>query len=350
MIYDPVEKRIIMYGGAHWDNYYHFYDELWSYKYETNTWTPIETPSSPRPRFNMMITYMNDRHQLFMFGGFSRGARRAGDTWIYDIDSNTWMELHPDDHPSPRSDASISYDPVNDIIVLFSGYLYDDSHLQDTWIYSFKEENWIMQDPQNSPLGQYGHHMVYSDITGQLLLYPGHWCIYSNGNMINHGYGGNIWEYNVLEDRWFEYNSERTPPGRYWGNLIYDSKENRLILFGGHGAIDYYDTWTYSIEDGIWEKVIQNVTPSKRGSSSMAYDPDNHVAVLFGGISDNGESLGDTWILDCETLIWSRSDLSQEETHEEPKNTAIPGFPVLSTILALLSLIFKVQRKPILKK
>jgi len=36
MIYDPVDQRILMYGGADWENGYTFFDELWSYEPETN--------------------------------------------------------------------------------------------------------------------------------------------------------------------------------------------------------------------------------------------------------------------------------------------------------------------------
>ncbi len=43
MVYDTVNARIILYGGAHWDNGYTFYGELWSYQLESNAWTKLET-------------------------------------------------------------------------------------------------------------------------------------------------------------------------------------------------------------------------------------------------------------------------------------------------------------------
>ena len=243
MVYDRANHRTLLYGGAHWQTQYNFYDELWSYEYETNTWTLLETNNNPDPRFNSMLVYIPERQQLFMFGGWSKDDRIA-DTWILDLSTSTWTQLHPETQPSPRSDASIEYDPVNDVIVLYSGYLLNDTHLQDTWIYSFKEENWIKQNPEYSPLGQYGHYMVYVESTGQLLVYPGHWSVFTNGVMVEHGFGGNIWEYDVIDDSWVEYVSGYSPPGRYWGSLVYDSSEDRLILFGGHGDVNFDDTWT----------------------------------------------------------------------------------------------------------
>lgn len=342
MIYDPVNQRILMYGGADWQNGYTFYDELWSYEPETNTWTQLEMHNSPDPRFNTMLVYLPERHQLFLFGGMSQQDKTDG-TFIFDFATSTWTELHPSNEPSRRSDASIVYDPENDVVVLYSGYLQNDTHTQDTWIYSFTEQNWIRQHPENTPIGQYGHYMVYAEETGQLLMYPGHWSIRSNGILIDHGYGGNIWEYSVAEEQWTEHPSTPRPPGRYWGYLVYDSNENRLILCHGNGVVDYDDTWTYDIETKTWEQATQTIKPSKRGGQAMTYDTENNIIVIFGGHGETGQSLGDTWILDCQTLTWSQPETqtseptqtTEPETTTEDTSTGIPGYPITSVAIAV---------------
>jgi hypothetical protein len=338
MIYDPVDNRIILYGGAHWQGRYIFYGELWSYEYENNTWSILDSYNAPDPRFNHMLAYLPSRHQLFLFGGWSEEDRIA-DTWIFDFESSSWTELHPRTHPSPRSDSSIAYDPQNDVIVLFSGYLLNDTHSQDTWIYSFEEENWIEKKTDNPPLGQYGHYMIYAESTGQLLMYPGHWNIYSDGELQSHGYGGNLWEYDVFNNTWITHYSSYYPPGRYWGNMVYDSTEDRIIFFGGHGTVNYDDTWIYKITEREWEKIEQVDKPSKRSSFSLCYDPENHVVVLFGGFSDDRQSLGDIWILDCETLTWYQPEANKPEksnSEEVNENIPIPGFPLWTASLGII--------------
>nr|NIT59042.1 hypothetical protein [Fodinibius sp.]NIY27625.1 hypothetical protein [Fodinibius sp.] len=109
---------------------YVFYGELWSYDYENNTWSTLNSYNAPDPRFNHMLAYLPGRHQLFLFGGWSEDDRIA-DTWIFDLESSSWIELHPRTQPSPRSDSSLAYDPQNDVIVLFSGYLLNDTHSLD---------------------------------------------------------------------------------------------------------------------------------------------------------------------------------------------------------------------------
>jgi hypothetical protein len=76
----------------------------------------------------------------------------------------------------------------------------------------------------------------------------------------------------------------------------------------------------------------------------MAYDPVNHVVVLFGGYNENGQSLGDTWILDCETLTWYQPENTSNTVPEDDTSSfSIPGFPLLASFLAitLISLLKK---------
>ena len=335
MIYDPVDQRIILYGGAVWDDEYTFYGELWSYDTGTNTWSEIEAANKPPPRFNAMFTYISGRHQIFLFGGFA-GNGRVADTWIYDIESSTWTELDPPDHPNQRSDSSIAYDPDNDVIILFSGYRRDEVKTRETWVYTFEDDNWVEMGSDTSPFHQYGHYMIFVPEKGQLLMYPGHWSIVSEGVTVNHGFGGNIWEYDYEEDQWIENLSISSPPGRYWGNLAYDSNRNRLVLFGGHGARDFDDTWAYDIDLGEWEQATGNTRPAKRGSSNMVYDPEHDVFVMFGGIDTIGSSLGDTWILDAEVLTWSMAE--DTPVREESTGLSIPGFPIWTALTSFVIL------------
>jgi len=354
MIYNPQDQEFLLYGGAHWQNRYNFYGDLWSYKPTTNTWTKIETTNPPPPRFNHMLTYIPTTHQLFLYGGWSTNDK-TDDTWTYDIETSTWTQLHPADHPSHRSDASIAYDPTQDAIILYSGFLQDNSHTQDTWTYSFTEQNWIQQHPTNTPLGQYGHYMITTN-DDQLLMYPGHWTINAGGITINHGYGGNIWQYDTAEETWTEHQTAPNPPGRYWGQVTYDSTENRIILNGGHGTVDYDDTWLYTIDTQTWSQINSPLNPPPRGCAAIAYDPENHIAVLYGGFSENGQSLSDTWILDCTTLTWSQPGTETPpaqttpptETTEPPpesSQTQIPSYPTLLTLTTIAITLFITKRK-----
>jgi hypothetical protein len=111
IFFDPVRDKIMLYGGANWDEGYTFYGDMWEFNFEERLWAEIEMLNAPSGRFNAMVEYIPERHQLFMYGGFS-SRDRISDTWILDLRSMTWTQLHPDKSPSPRSDSPPSYDPM----------------------------------------------------------------------------------------------------------------------------------------------------------------------------------------------------------------------------------------------
>ena len=86
----------------------------------------------------------------------------------------------------------------------------------------------------------------------------------------------------------------------------------------------------------------------------MAYDPEHDVFVMFGGHDTTGSSLGDTWILDADTLTWSTASsitTSDDSTvipapiSEDSTDTFIPGFPVWTTLGTILLVVTYWTRK-----
>ena len=341
MVYDPVNERVLLFGGAVWDNRYTFFDDLWSYDPATNTWTEVEYGTGPSGRFNHMMVYVHDRHQLFLFGGWS-ARDRIGDTWTYDIEANEWTQLHPQDSPHPRSDAAIAYDEANGVIVLFDGYCRDDRGRQDTWVYDFDEGNWIQMDPEESPKSQYGHYMIYDSMNGQMVMYGGHWTIWENGRSVSHGYSDGVWTYDYPSDTWTKVDTATSLPQRYWHTIAYDEDRGTMVVFGGSGATTPVldDTWLYELSTNTWERLDTDEKPPERENSALAYDPVHEKFILFGGLKEIGEApLNDLWVLDIAEGTWrevSSEPVSTEGEDDEPIQTGIPGFPLPSIILSMV--------------
>jgi N-acetylneuraminic acid mutarotase len=341
MVYDPVNERVLLFGGALWEDSYTFYDDLWSYDYSTNTWTQVEDGSGPRGRFNFMMVYLPVHHQLFLFGGFS-ATDRISDTWIYDITDNLWTRLRPENSPSHRSDAAIAYDPEHDVVVLTDGYLRDDSHPQDTWVYDFETNNWNQMDPEESPLPQYGHHMIYDTQNRMLVMYGGHWSIPDTST---HGYSDGVWTYDYPTDTWTKIDEATTPPARYWHTLAYDGDSGKMVIFGGSTA-NYDtgdDTWLFDASTNTWESIETDETPPGRANSAMAYHQADGKIILFGGLRRvRAAPLDDLWVLDPDEGGWR--ELSSEPIIPEEEDTGtdqrgIPGFPLQSIFLSLILIV-----------
>jgi N-acetylneuraminic acid mutarotase len=93
MAYDVESDRTILYGGIPLGN------ETWVYDYNTNTWT------NPKPRWfpgqlsRHAIVYSTAADRIILFGGQvgSRNFNYTGETWTYDLNTNTWTNVKP--HP-----------------------------------------------------------------------------------------------------------------------------------------------------------------------------------------------------------------------------------------------------------
>ena len=338
MVYDPVNERTLLFGGAVYENRYTFFDDLWAYDYASNTWTEIDCGPGPSGRFNFMMTYIPETHRIFLFGGFSANDR-VSDTWTYDIESNVWTELDPPDSPSPRSDAAIVYDPENGVVILHDGYCRDNSHPRDVWVYDFGVGNWRQMDPDEGPLPQYGHHMVYDSLNDRVVMYGGHW---STPGSSRHGYSDGVWVYDYPTDSWTKVDEATSLPSRYWHQMAYDEVRGKMVVFSGSMGDDSRndDTWLFDTDSLTWERFESEEGPEARANSAMAYDRAHQKIVLFGGMgSFDNPPLGDLWILDPVEGAWEERGaavIEAEEQEEETTGTGIPGFPVASLALGII--------------
>ena len=346
MIYDPVNKRAILFGGSLWDqgaSRYTFYNDLWSYDVEDGTWTEIETGLKPPGRFNHMMIYISETHQIVLFGGFT-SQDRIGDTWIYDIDGNTWTRVDTDEAPSPRSDAAFCYDPRYGVAILFDGYGLNDDHPNDTCVFNVTSHHWTRKSPEASPKPQYGHYMVFDTVNQKAIMYGGHWS-YGGGT---HGYSDGVWTYDYQTDTWTKVDDATALPSRYWHSLAYDSDRGKMVVFGGSGGEtdSHDDTWLYDYSTNTWERINVPLHPSGRKNSHMVYDPVTGRIILFGGLREGGEDpLNDLWILDTTQSTWTQVETAKEAPPSQETGLAIPGFALAAMIIGTLATVFLQGRR-----
>jgi cysteine-rich repeat protein len=115
-----------------------------------------------------------------------------------------------------------------------------------------------------------------------------------DGNAIGHD--GCASACDVESARWVEI--APWPPPRKGASIAYDSRRQRIVMFGGHHKRTVFsfpfrraDTWEW---DGHhWSEMLPSASPAQRTGAAMAYDPGRGVTVLFGG--DDAGLFGDTW-------------------------------------------------------
>ena len=115
------ENKVLLFGGAGFSN-----DETWLYDLETNTWNEQDCSNTPSARLNHAMAYIGD-DKVILYGGWDGSLKY--DTWIYDLNNNNWSFKFPITNPSPRYHLDMAY-IGNNKVLLFGGNrgsgIYDD--------------------------------------------------------------------------------------------------------------------------------------------------------------------------------------------------------------------------------
>jgi N-acetylneuraminic acid mutarotase len=269
---------------------------------ETATSIPIVKPNA-RSRHNLV--YNQAASQFILFGGSTRGGSAAcsyqSDTWAYDLNTNTWNEMTPNDAP-PAGQGAMAYDAESDRVVLFVGNLAvpwegpysgrGGTHCipwiekpttltpgGETWVYDYANDEWTQMETIEGPFGIQGTQMVYNTAADRIILFGG-WYV---GEGPKKGASSETWVYDLNSDTWTEMSPEVSPPGRKDHAMAYDAESDRVVLWGGGGIspIDVGGVWAYDLNANTWEELESNDMPRPKKGAAMVYDALNDRILLY---------------------------------------------------------------------
>lgn len=121
--------------------------------------------------------------------------------------------------------------------------------------------------------------MVYDEANGYTVMFGGA-AIADPGTLIVHN-PTDTWFWNG--SHWLQRYPAHNPGGRAYHVMVWDSVNNRIVLFGGRqaGTTDLNDTWVFQNND--WSQITTTDAPSPRQFAGAAFDRARGVLVLFGG-------------------------------------------------------------------
>jgi hypothetical protein len=149
--------------------------------------------------------------------------------------------------------------------------------------------------------------------------------------LVTHGFTNNgrfddSWAFE--DDNWVARSPSTGPRPieRCLTRAVWDSVNDRLIMFGGQTDATPFlgDTWALAA-DG-WREITPEVSPPARNFYAMAFDDERGIAVLFGGNSAEG-NLNDVWVFDVRAEAWSQIEQSGEPPSPRQGHDAawVPG-------------------------
>jgi hypothetical protein len=147
----------------------------------------------------------------------------------------------------------------------------------------------VAQNASSWPAARFHHSAVYDEARKEFVIYGGY--IWNQAAQKVQpasdlwGWNGSTW--NLLAD---------TGVRKYVAPIAFDSKRQRLLMFGGAGDADMIDGQLSSLEGGKWN-LVKDVPDLQRADPSMIYDSKRDRLVLFGG-RQHMVVLADTWEFD----------------------------------------------------
>ncbi|MGH2417305.1 MAG: Kelch repeat-containing protein [Candidatus Limnocylindria bacterium] len=263
------------------------FGDTWAYDLASDTWTELAPSASPDARFGHEAVWA-DGIGLVIFAG-QAGSVFFGDLWAYDPAANAWAELPATGAtPTPRYGSCAAIGP-DARLWISHGFTQDGIRFFDTRAYDFGAGTWTDETPSDGPRPvERCLHGCWWTGGGELALYGGQ----TTGTL-------------ALEDRW------RLADGAWVAvegslpaarNLYARARLNEATLvFGGQAVDGSYLGDLWSLADGVddatpLELFGDGPQPAGRAGGELIVDNQRGRALLFGGRTADG-ALADLWAL-----------------------------------------------------
>ena len=266
-IYDPVNKRMIVFGGA---NPYSVFNDLYSLDLSTHVWTQLSPGGSlPNVRWNHAAIYNPKDSSMVVFGG---------------------RQLYTGSYKTTGQVDTVNYNPENRGEGVLSSAQQASTWFNDLWKLDLKTLTWSQIIPTGQlPPARECHTATYIPDGNYLLVYAG----YANWECF-----GDLWKYDFTTNSWTEITvSGDAPLPKSSHSAFYDGENNRLITFGGIDEtwITFDDVWELDLNTFSWNKLFPLLS---RSGQAGIYDPQRKGMILFGGFTHPSDYVfGDGYVV-----------------------------------------------------
>jgi hypothetical protein len=317
---------------------------VWSPLPDTAIWTMLTPARKPTPRDGYNFTADRVRNRAVLFAGdWLFGTGYQNDVWTFDFITDSWDSVavaNPLASPYPRAYHGAAL--LGADLLVFGGES-DTSLLQDSHLLDLTSMTWRTTTPPTLPtqpvanlyavswageVWAYGGRLLQALISDQLWNYSGSSGVWSittghppgqraqsalavsseNGTLFLFG-GVSDPATNVPADASnfrLDLNTQTWastlapgPPPLAEASAVYDSTNNRILMWGGRDAAAAHPTavWEFSMGALRWRQVpVSGPTPTGRLGHQLVMDEASGRVILFGG-RVGGVGTDDTWQL-----------------------------------------------------
>lgn len=319
--YDAHDCYVVLFGGRDVQT---FYNDTW--RFGGSGWTEVPTSVAPSPRSNAAMAFDARDDYVLLFGGsvptLYGATAPTGDSWTYG--GGSWSNVTATvtgTPPAPLSDLAVAYDPFDSYVLLVGGASSGCSASGSA--YAYAEGRWVPLGLGYGPSARSGAGLTFDGVDQSLLLFGGRvarpGCAGDNGTWL---YRNASWE-NLTGA------IGPAPSPRADAALAFDAADDVVLLFGGDANGVYTnDTWVYPAAPTngscLGCRSVQALTVTATASARNGTAP---FAVTFTAVAANGEP--------PVTYTWSFGDGSPFEVGPRVVHTYTSGGTFTPTVLAV---------------
>lgn len=339
-IYDPIGDRVLLFGGTDAEAS----SDVWELSLgSTPAWRKLELASGPSPVGPCSGVYDPIRHRLIVQTGNTAWALAL-------IEGSSWESLSTITLPLPfdqLNSFSLTYDAAGDRLVLCGGQAYNPN--LDVYVLSLASpSDWTTLPVQGTPPRLVGHTAVYDPGRGRIVTFGGivpnrnkayaltlggspswslisappgadphgrtdHSAIYDSRRNRMLMWGGNpgpavdVYQLSLddIDAGWGIMPTSNVGPAFYQGSAVYDARRDRVLVFGGTLEDAYGSVWELALAGSpTWTKLAPDPAfpLPRQWTASVILDPVRDRLVLFGGAGQGG-LFNDTWALELSPVL-----------------------------------------------
>jgi len=308
MAYDTAGARAVLFGGDSCGAEGAPCSDTW--EWDGWDWSQRAPLRAPPGRSHASLAYDPVRGVVLLFGGIRTvppsPAEMLDDTWEWD--GSTWLERRPPAAPWPRCQSMLAYDARRETVVLFGGLELDLSLLADTW--EWDGQRWTERRPASAPSPRVLAGLAHHPARGATVLFGG------AADLVSSSWEADTWEWDGAH--W----KERSPAVRPVvadPRLFDDSERGRVLLLGEEAWEGAPLSTVWSWDGWGWRRLTPPDGPPGRYYHSMVHDPRRGRTVSFGGYGGESGACGVPGSRSCsDTWEWDGSAWSPRHPASAP--------------------------------
>jgi hypothetical protein len=227
----------------------------------------------------------------------------------------TWQKVGGNNLPDGRYLQAVTFDETREVAVMFGGLTYSLSTgtatpNQEIWEWSPTTGDWTNRTLAGTqPDVRSGSAMVFDSKRNKIVLFGGR-----AGSGFNYA---DTWEWDPSSGTWTDTTSSGSrPSARSQHAMVYEKSTGNILLFGGGRSdstsydgsgisVSFGDTWEWNPTTRAWTQLQPKASPAARHDFGMVWDSSRNLAVLFGGMEKDSAGVDGSPLQD--TWEWDPS-------------------------------------------